>query len=220
MPRNLILSGGVAHDYARTSPMLAEILAEVGIVSDIHEDFAGVEDGTSQEYDLLTLNCVRWTCSQTPVWREEWAFHLSEVARRELLRFLAGGKGLLALHAATICFDDWPEYRQILGAWWGWGISGHAPLLEHRMHIADSSHPLVEGIGDFSIVDELYTFPQPVAPLNPLVVAEWEGDTHPILWLREYGSARVCYNALGHGPEAFLHPVNRTLLQRGALSVL
>jgi uncharacterized protein len=220
MPRNLILSGGVAHDYARTSPMLADILSEVGIVSDIREDFEVVEDGTLQQYDLLTLNCVRWTCSQTPDWREQWAFHLSEAARRGFLDFLSQGKGLMALHAATICFDDWPEYRNILGAWWEWGVSGHAPLQEHRMRVVESSHSLIEGIGDFWIVDELYTFPQPAAPLHPFVVAEWEGVEHPILWLRDYGNARVCYNALGHGPEAFENPVNRALLQRGALSVL
>ena len=42
--RNLILSGGVAHDYARTSPMLVATLSEVGIDSHIHESFAVVED--------------------------------------------------------------------------------------------------------------------------------------------------------------------------------
>src|SRR5437868_48546 len=128
MPRNLILSGGVAHDYARTSPMLADILSEVGIASDIHEDFDVVENGKLQQYDLLTLNCVRWTCSKTPDWREQWGFAPSEAAQQGFLEFLSQGKGLLALHAATICFDDWPEYHNILGAWWKWGVSGHAPL--------------------------------------------------------------------------------------------
>jgi len=32
-------------------------------------------------------------------------------------------------------------------------------------------------------------------------------------------SARVCYNTLGHGVEAFANPANRILLQRGALWV-
>src|SRR2546430_7586022 len=110
-----------------------------------------------QQYDVDTRNCVRWTCIQTPDLRDQWGFSLSDGARRGFLQFLSQGKGLLALHAATIFFDDWPEYRNILGAWWEWGVSGHAPLQEHEMHVAEGSHPLTAGIEDFRIFDELYT---------------------------------------------------------------
>jgi len=216
MVRNLILSGGVAHDYARTSAMLADVLAEVGIESAVRDDFAVVESGGLLDYDLLTLNCVWWTCDQTPEWRDEWHFELSEAARHGILEFLSHGKGLLALHCATICFDDWAEYREILGAWWEWGHSRHAPLQEQTMRVV-GDHPIVAGMADFRIVDELYTNARAAGELAPLIVAEWEGVTHPILWVRNYGLGRVCYNALGHGPEAFANPSNRLLLQRGAL---
>ena len=85
------------------------------------------------------------------------------------------------------------------------------------MHVVGGSHPIVKGIADFRIVDELYTNARTSGSLDPLVVATWEGVEHPILWAREYGRARVCYNALGHGPEAFANPTNRLLLQRCAL---
>jgi len=222
MMRNLILSGGVAHDYARTSPLLADVLSEVGIESEIHEDFGVVEDGSLQKFDLITLNCVRWTCGQEQVsseWREKWHFELSEGARRGFKDFLAQGKGLLALHCATICFDDWPEYRKILGAWWEWGHSGHAPHQEQYMHVHTDAHAITEGIDNFMIKDELYTNPKITDSIEPLIEAEWEGKTHPILWIRQYEKARVCYNALGHGVEAFQHPTNQKLLQRGALWV-
>lgn len=215
--RNLILSGGVAHDYARTSPMLADLLREVGVESDIREDFGAVEDGSLMAYDMVTINCVRWTCDQTPDWRNEWHFDLSEAARRGFLDFFGAGNGLLALHCATICFDDWPEYREILGAWWDWGYSTHAPFGERAMRVNTGRHPIIEGIGDFTILDELYTDPRITDSVEPLIEADWDGRTHPMLWVRKYGSARVCYNALGHGPEAFEHPTNRMLLQRGAL---
>ncbi len=219
MIRNLIMSGGVAHDYAGTSHILSEILARVGIESEVREDFDVFEDGSLLKFDMLTLNCVRWTCDQTPDWRDEWHFELSTMARKGLLDFLAQGKGLLALHAATICFDDWPEYQKILGAWWDWGYSGHAPLREHAMHVRTDDHPIVEGIGDFAIMDELYTNPRITDSVDPLIEAEWEGKAHPILWLREYGNARVCYNALGHGAEAFENLAFQILIQRCALWV-
>ena len=220
MSRNMILSGGVAHDYSTTSPILAEVLHESGIESEIHEDFTVLEDGSLSDFDMLTLNCVRWTCDQRPEWQEEWHFELSSRARRELLDFFAGGKGMLALHCATICFDDWPEYRKILGAWWDWGHSSHAPLQDHAMQVMPASHPITQGLTDFVIMDELYTNPRTSEALQPLIESTWKETKHPILWARDYGPARVCYNAMGHGVEAFEHPVNRLLLQRGALWIL
>ena len=220
MASNLILSGGVAHDYRATSPMLRTVLEEVGIQSEICEDFSAVEDGSLQEFDLLTLNCVCWTCDQTPSWREQWHFELSPKARAELLRFFAKGRGMLALHCATICFDDWPEFRRILGAWWDWGYSGHAPVQRHAMHLRSAAHPITQGLADFDIEDELYTNPRIFDAVDPLIEATWENEKHPILWLRDYAGARICYNALGHGVAAFNNPTNRVLLQRAGLWVL
>ena len=220
MIRNLIMSGGVAHDFSRTSRLVMRVLEEVGIQSDIHEDFAIIEDGSLRDFDMLTLNCARWTCNQTPNWRDEWHFELSSKARQELLAFFTNGNGMLALHCATLCFDDWPEFRKILGAWWDWGHSGHAPFGEHEIHIRSTGHPITDGLEEFVIKDELYTDPRITGSVEPLIEARWEGAVHPILWLHEYGKSRVCYNALGHSAEAFEHPINRVLLQRGALWVL
>ncbi len=205
--RNLILSGGVAHDYARTSPMLVATLSQVGIDSHIHESFAVVEDERLSNFDIIPLNCVRWTCRQTPAWRDEWSFELSSAARDGLLGHLAAGKGILAMHAATICFDDWPIYRDILGAWWEWGHSGHAPVQEHTVSVVDDRHPITRDLGEFMITDEV----------EPLLSGTWDGVTEPLLWTRQYGGGHICYNALGHGAEAFAHPVMQTLLRRQAL---
>ena len=221
--RNLILSGGVAHDFARTSSMLVEVLRFCGIESDVCEDFAPVEDGRLMAYDMVTLNCARWTCSQPQVpqeWREKWAFSLSDDARKGFFAFLAEGKGMLALHAATICFDDWPEYRKILGAWWEWGHSGHPPFQRHTVRVHTNEHLITKGVRDFEVEDELYIHPRITDEVSPLAEGEWEGKKHPLLWIREYGPARICYNALGHGPEAFEHFNNQVLLRRSALWVL
>ena len=223
MKRNLILSGGVAHDYAKTSLMLSGVLEGVDVQSQILEDFDSISKEMLLSFDMVTLNCVRWTCSQaqvSPDWQDKWAFTLPEAAREGLLAFLAQGKGLLALHAATICFDDWPLYREILGAWWEWGTSGHAPFQGHQMNVIETSHPITKGISDFTIQDELYIHARFTDSVSPLIEGEWEGQRHPMLWVRDFEQARVCYNALGHGVEAFEHPQNRLLLKRGALWVL
>jgi type 1 glutamine amidotransferase len=213
----LILSGGVAHPYGATSKQLVGILSEADINSEVTEDLDMLASPRMEEFGLLILNCVRWTCDQTPQWRDDWRYLMPEENRVGLIKHLESGRGLLALHAATICFDDWPEFRRILGGWWEWGHSGHAPYDQHRMLVHRDSHPIVDGVPDFDIIDELYTDPRVTDPIAPAITAVWESREHPILWTRKYGRGRVCYCALGHEIESFENRWFRLIIQRSSL---
>jgi type 1 glutamine amidotransferase len=212
----LVLSGGVAHQYETTSGQLREILTGAGFETTVTEDLDLLASNKMKEFDLLVMNCVRWTCEQTPQWADDWCYHISQENREGMLRHLISGRGLLALHAATICFDDWPEFRNIIGAWWEWGSSGHAPYGLYEMKVR-RKHPLVEGIPDFVISDELYTDPVFTEPVDPLITAEWNGEEHPIMWAKSYGGGRVCYCALGHDEKSFENEWFRMIIQRASL---
>jgi type 1 glutamine amidotransferase len=214
--RALIISGGPAHDYAEISRELVRILLPAGFSSEVSEDL-GVLSSIAGGVDLLVLNCARWTCNQTPEWRDRWKYEIPEDEREGFARYLGDGGGLLALHAATICFDDWPEYRRILGAWWMWGKSGHSPFQEHAMTVRTGVHWVTQEISDFTTTDELYTDPVIVDSIDPLITAEWQGRDQPVLWTRGYYKGRVCYCALGHSMESFANPTLRKVLQRCAL---
>ncbi len=196
--------------------MLSDILKEVDIASEIQEDFSVIGNGVLQQYDLIALNCARWSKIDNPDfpgWREKGYLKLSEEAREEFLKFFAQGKGMLALHTATLCFDDWDEYGKIVGA----RFTGHSPYYqEYRMQICSKPHPITEGIKDFMIMDELYTNPKLTDSVDPLIASEWEEQKHPILWVRTYEKGRICYNAMGHGVEAFENPTFQELRKRGA----
>lgn len=212
----LILSGGVAHDFAATSRSLADTLRRGGIASEITERLGDLADARLHDFDALILNCVRW--SKEGAEGPDGAYHLGEDARRNVLRFLTSGKGLVALHAAVINFDDWTEYRDILGAYWVWDTSGHGPYRPGwKMRIADRAHPITQGIDDFEIHDELYHSLRMVRPVHTLMTAAWEGQTQPMAWTARYGPARIHYNALGHGPETFQNPSFQRMLRQGVL---
>ena len=215
----LILSGGVAHPYPETSRKLAAILERVGCRSRVTEDFDILRSPAMKDFDIVVLNCVYCTFKDKPDWRDTHGQAFSEANRAGLLNHLRAGKGLLALHCATICFDDWPEFPDILGASWQWGKSGHAPYGECHVKVCTNAHPIVAGIGDFTITDELYTFPVVTDTLEPFMTAEWNGAKHPLAWVRSYGKARVCYLALGHDTDSFANGVFQKLLQRSALWV-
>ena len=87
------------------------------------------------------------------------------------------------------------------------------------MKVRVNSHPIVAGLSNFSILDELYYRPQITDKVDPLITAKWGGVEHPMLWVRLYGEARVCYCALGHDGRSFENRTFQVLLKRSTLWV-
>lgn len=113
-----------------------------------------------------------------------------------LFNFVSGGKGLVGIHGT---------------AWWIGGrsvdlIGGHAnwhpPGSTFTVHIEDTAHPTTQGVADFDVEDEIYISAHE-PNLHVLASAEWFGEAHPMAWVKPYGSGRVFYTTLGHGPGTF-----------------
>ncbi|MEV4475744.1 ThuA domain-containing protein [Nonomuraea sp. NPDC049419] len=217
MARNLILSGGLFHDFAATSAALAEVLAEVGVESEITEDIAGALSEPS-EFQLITVNALRWQMTQDRFagLRDQWRFTLPAGARATLLDHLDQGGGLLCMHSAAICFDDWQGWPRVLGGCWVWPKSHHPPLgwTGVRVH---GGHPVVDGLRDFDVVDEVYSDLDVLPDVRPLASS---ASGQPLVWARPVRRGRVLYDALGHDTRSYDNEVHRTLLQRAALWLL
>lgn len=214
--RNLILSGGVAHDFPATSTALAGVLAEIGIESEITEDIAAAL-AALPEVELITVNAFRWRMDGDDFadQRERWRFETPSAARAVLLDHLDRGGGLLCMHTASLCFDDWPEWREVLGGAWRWGRSYHPPIGPAVIKLADG-HPIVDGLPDFEVIDEIYTDLDLLPGVEPLAAAQEQ----PIVWARAVRRGRVAYDALGHDTRSYESPVHRGLIQRAARWVL
>jgi type 1 glutamine amidotransferase len=213
--RALILSGGIFHDFSTTSAFLADLARHRGLDVEITED---VEAGlrTLAGVDLLVVNALRWRMEgkRYEPYRRRWAYSPSEEAREAVDRHLREGRGLLAIHTAVICFDDWPEWGDLLGARWRWGTSCHPPLGRVRVQVHRDAHPLVEGIESFEVEDEVYSFLEHRAQLAPLVVGEHGGASQPLLWAREGPVGRVVVDTLGHDLTSLSVPEHRTIIDR------
>lgn len=205
MSRNLILSGGLFHDFDATSAALAGVLADIGVESEITDDIAGALSEPS-EYQLITVNALR---------RQEKGFTLPAQARTTLLDHLERGGGVLCMHAASICFDDWQGWPRVLGARWVWGTSHHPQLGWTSVRVL-GGHPIVEGLRDFDLVDEVYSDLEVLPDVRPLASALGQ----PVLWARPVRRGRVVYDALGHDTRAYDNEVHCTLLKRAALWLL
>lgn len=218
----VILSGGVAHDFPASSAELAKVLGEVGFAATVTEDVETTLNGLAERATppLLVLNLLRWTMhvQRYAHLRERWSISLSETARAAVAAHVAAGGGLLAMHGASICFDDWPQWKDLLGGVWRWEQSSHPPLEGPvQITVGPGSHPITAGIGDFEVLDEVYGFLDRAPDVQGLISSPHGGTDHPLLWAREVGRGRVVYDALGHHPPSFTVPEHRAIVQRAAL---
>jgi type 1 glutamine amidotransferase len=221
---NLLLTGGHAHDFAATSQAIADLLAPQGIRTQITEDLpAAFEDlHRGARYDLLTVNAVRFRMlpDRYRDLRGAYAFELDDVGKEAILGHLSRGGGLLALHTAPICFDDWPMWPEIVGAAWDWATSGHPPPLASAISFTDEPHPVTAGLEDFELVDEIYHDMAVAANVVPLATSQYQGRPQPVLWARTWRGSRVATDVLGHSRASLEHPVHGTVVARAALWAL
>ncbi|SLN72122.1 ThuA domain-containing protein [Oceanibacterium hippocampi] len=224
--RNLILTGGIRHDFADNTRAVIALLAEAGIESEATEDIdAGIASLSEEHYDLVTVMALRWRMEGDPKYapyRAAWAYHMPEPSRQGLQRHVAHGGGLLGLHTACLCFDDWDDWREVLGGRWTWGQSFHpprgpitvSPLRQAR------THPLTRGLPEFQLEDEVFSalsLARDVTPLLNARATNADVSGQPVLWARQEGDARIVYDALGHDRESLENAVHRRILQRSAL---
>jgi type 1 glutamine amidotransferase len=218
--RNLIVSGGVGHPFDETSEIVAELFATEGIDSQITTDIDGALaslcDGDG--VDVVTVNALRWRmgAERYAPQRAEWAFELSDAARAGVRAHLDAGRGLVGIHTASICFDDWPEWGEMLGGRWDWDRSSHPPLGPARVQLAAPGDALVADLDDFDTYDEIYGFLDLQPDIEPILTSEHGGVAHPVMWRRMFGQSRVVYDGLGHDRRGFDSVAHRTLLRRAA----
>lgn len=224
MFRNRILTGGHTHSFAVAAPALARLLAEQGIDSAIDFDIdAGLRALDREQPELLTVYALRWTMSGSEKYaphRAQWSYSLPEQGRAAIEAHLARGGGLVALHTAVICFDDWPQWNRILGGSWRWGQSSHPPVGEVEAHPADPNDPLMSGLSSFVITDEVYGDLDLAPTTQPILLARADERWQPACWKHACGQGRVVVDTLGHDSRAFTHPVHRRIVARGALWAL
>jgi type 1 glutamine amidotransferase/HEAT repeat protein len=144
------------------------------------------------------------------------------VIRKGLLDFVASGKGLIGIHAATDNFPTWLEGQQL----WGGVFDTHPWTAEGTwaVKIEDPKHPLTAVFGgkDFLIKDEIYRIKQHNlrAEARVLIGLDMKAERNrkvssvrrsdrdmAISWIKTYGKGRVFYCSIGHNDELYANPV-------------
>jgi len=206
----VVVTGG--HGFEK-EPFFAlfEGLEDIDYVRAEQQDDSEIfEDISGWEYDVIVL----YNMTQ----------EISPRRRENFLKLLDKGVGVVALHHSIGAFQEWPEYRKIIGARYYLkpmeeqglmhGKSGYKHDLDIAVHVADSRHPITRGINDFSIFDEVYNKCSFESDNHILLTTEHPNSDKPIGWVRKWKNSRVCYIQSGHGPEAYANPNYKRLVSR------
>ena len=168
-----------------------------------------------QQFDALMM----YTTGELP---------LDSSQKQALLDFVSNGKGFIGVHSASDTFYAWPEYGELVGAYFkGHGASNEVLTLR----VEDPAHPAASMLGaSWDLADEFYQFwqgeegqrgtvPFSRARVHVILSVDTEksemarqsgmtrGGDYPLAWCRNYGEGRSFYTALGHREDVWTNPV-------------
>jgi len=212
-PRILILTGSNNHDWESTTAELIRLYEASGFTSiTVIKDPLQLVDKL-QEGDVLVSNWNAWPQVTGRQWgrRSEKAF----------IKFMRKGGGLVLLHAASATLQDWPEFQQMAGATWKLDQTGHGRIHTFQVVMADSTHPVTNGMGPFMITDELWHKMALQPNIQVLCRAfsspeyKGSGQWEPVALVTHFGKGRCFYSILGHDVQAMSSPGWQKLMLRG-----
>lgn len=125
------------------------------------------------------------------------------------------GQGIVLMHHALLCFKHWDLYTDVSGISIRLeeGLFSYHQNTAVRVRVEDASHPVTQGIQDFTLIDETYTIGEPDQPGNQLLLScECSVGMKNVGWARQYRNSRVFATACGHDNQVYGHEAFRMLL--------
>ncbi|UVO53121.1 ThuA domain-containing protein [Sphingomonas sp. SUN039] len=152
---------------------------------------------------------------------------LSEAQKADLLAWIKSGKGFVGVHTATATGTKWPEYGDMIGAYFDnhpWMIANAKIIVERPkfpamkpfrtgMALRDE-HYQMRAPYDRNKVDVLARLDPASVDLKAPMVHRTDND-FPIAWIKSYGKGRVFYSGLGHTDASWDDPRMRTMYLEG-----
>lgn len=139
---------------------------------------------------------------------------VTAVMPEQIREYIENGGGLLSLHAGN-CFRA--ESRPDMTSLTGNDFIGHPPQCQIALKFT-SSHPILDGVDEFSFRDEHYKIKLTADDTQPLfdTVSESAG-TQPGGYIRTQGKGRICVLTPGHNCAVLLHPQYQKMLKNALL---
>ena len=147
-------------------------------------------------------------------WRDEWAYTTSPRMRTRSKGSSADGGGLVATHTAPICFDDWPDWGDIVGGPVGLvDVVSSAARAGVRQLVA--RHPVTCGLAPrLDLIDEVYGDLDVHPTVDVLATARRSVDDadQPVCGVTGSATAGLCSTGSATTSPRSSHPANARLI--------
>jgi type 1 glutamine amidotransferase len=214
--RALLITGGCCHNYPLQAQQLTNAVAKFAAV-----DWTIVNEGG------------RGTKAEIPLYEKpDWAKGFDVVVHnecfadttdtnyiRKITAAHRAGTPAVVIHCAmhtyrSAAIDDWRELLGVTSRY-------HEHLSRYAVKRVAPEHPIVKAMPDDwkTPMDELYVIEKlwPNAKALATSASEKDGKVYPVIWINQFGKARVFGTTYGHSDDTFRDPVFLDYLSRGVL---
>lgn len=134
---------------------------------------------------------------------------VTEVCPKEFEDYIKAGGGFLAVHSGLAYTRERnAAYVDLVGS----VFCGHPPRCAVDLHGVKPEHPIMEGISDFTILDEHYNMEMVCDDADIFLESSSEkGGTQPAGYTRVIGSGRLCALTPGHTLDVWADPAFQKL---------
>jgi len=222
-------TNGYKHPSIPTGKIALELLGKhtKAYTSVISDDLKNFEKGTIEQYDTIVfLNTTQSVFRPAKVKflalsedEQKSALAKEKQLQANLMEFIKGGKGFVGIHAATDTYHDWPEFGDMIGAYFDGHPWRHNTKVSIKVEDGKKDHPLVAHMKGrpLNFKEEIYQFKAPYdsSKLNMLLRLDTKAsdmkvkgikrkdNDFGVSWTKKHGEGRVFYSALGHNHEIY-----------------
>jgi hypothetical protein len=146
---------------------------------------------------------------------------ITEEEKNSYYRLLKAGKGLLFLHHSICAYQDWPEFKQIIGGKYyekkkneKFGASSFTHDIDFYVQIVHPSHPVTKGIKDFVLLDEVYGNMEVLPEISPLLSTDHPKSNILIGWTLKKENSKIVYIQPGHDEKSYSNPEYRKIIKQ------
>ena len=168
-------------------------------LSDTH-DFEYYYDGSTFDFSTLSDYRLIILTKSNVIDRNHKEPFMGQPEVDALLKFVRNGGALLALHAGTTSFENYPEIKALIG-----GRFDHHPDPLPVHCVPQKGHFMTEGIPEYVFTDEHYHLNM-TDDVDIFMTTVSDHGEQPGGWIRHEGQGRVCVLTPGHYKEVFDEP--------------
>ena len=153
--------------------------------------------------------------------------NISPKRQRNFVKLLSRGVGVVALHHTMGAYQEWPEFKNIIGTKYYLketvedGVTHAKGTFKHdldmRVHVVNTNHPITRGMRDFTIHDETYKNCWFDDGTQVLLTTDHPTSDETIGWVKTFRKAKVCTIQLGHDSKAYANSNYAQLVERAIL---